>query len=141
MMEFEVKAVEAKLGKLKGQTVYMAVPKTASRATSRQLEDYIINATSLARGDVRNALTSLAEFVNNQLAMGTAIELGDLGMIKPVVNSRQMTDPKEVSAATLKKPLIRFYPKQEMQQAVNRVRVKVDNQYTKEVTESTPEEP
>ncbi|RRD59454.1 HU family DNA-binding protein [Tannerella forsythia] len=130
MIEFEVKERIMSIGEKKGQTVYYAAPKTVQRITARQLEDEIVRATSLARGDVRNALTTLAEFVSSGLQQGASVDLGDLGAIKVVIGAQLMDTPQEVTAATLKTPAVRFFPKQEMLNAAKSVKVKVVNQYT-----------
>lgn len=130
MIEFEVKERIMSIGEKKGQTVYYAAPKIVQRITARQLEDEIVRATSLARGDVRNALTTLAEFVSSGLQQGASVDLGDLGAIKVVIGSQLMDTPQEVTAATLKTPAVRFFPKQEMLNDAKSVKVKVVNQYT-----------
>jgi predicted histone-like DNA-binding protein len=139
MIEFEVKERVMAIGEKKGQTVYYAAPKTQQRVTPRQLEDEIVRATSLARGDVRNALTTLAEFVNSSLQRGASVDLADLGSVKVTIGAQMMNTPEEVTAATLKTPAIRFFPKQEMLNAAKMVKVKVVNQYTKKVTDNDPE--
>jgi len=139
MIEFEVKERVMAIGEKKGQTVYYAAPKTQQRVTPRQLEDEIVRATSLARGDVRNALTTLAEFVNSSLQRGASVDLADLGSVKVTIGAQMMDTPEEVTAATLKTPAIRFFPKQEMLNAAKMVKVKVVNQYTKKVTDNDPE--
>lgn len=139
MIEFEVKERKVKpFGQEEEKTVYYAAPKMNKRRTTRDLENYIINATSLARGDVRNALTSLAEFVNISIQNGDAVELADLGMIKIAVGAKQMDNPREVNVTTLKTPKLQFFPKKEMREAANRVRLKVVNPYagTESETES-----
>lgn len=134
MIEFEVKERVMTIGEKKGRTMYYASPKTVYRVTTKQLENEIIRATSLARGDVRNALTTLAEFVNSSLQRGAAVDLADLGSLKVVIGAQMMDTQAEVTAATLKTPAIRFYPKQEMLAAAKSVKVKVSNQYTKTVS-------
>ena len=141
MIEFEVKERIMTIGDKKGQTVYYASPKTVHRVSTKQLEDEIIHSTSLARGDVRNALTTLAEFVNSNLQRGAAVDLADLGSLKVVIGSQMMDKPEEVTAATLKTPAIRFYPKQEMLAAAKSVKVKVENQYVKTVSVNDSETP
>ena len=136
MIEFEVKQRVMPIGEKKGQTVYYASPKTTQKVTARQLEDEIVRATSLARGDVRNALTTLAEFVNSGLQRGASVDLGDLGAIKVVIGSQMMDKPEEVTAATLKTPVVRFFPKQEMLNAAKQVKVRVVNHYTNSETEN-----
>lgn len=141
MIEFEVKERIMPIGEKKGQTVYFAAPKTQQHITPRQLEDEIVRATSLARGDVRNALTTLAEFVNSGLQRGASVDLGDLGLIKVVIGSQMMDKPEDVTASTLKTPSIRFFAKQEMLEAAKKVKVKVVNAYTKTVSDNDPATP
>ena len=136
MIDFEVKNRVMPIGEKKGQTVYYAAPKNVQRITPRQLENEIVRATSLSRGDVRHALTTLAEFVNNGLQQGAAVDLGDLGLIKVVVGSQMVGTPQEVTAAILKTPVIRFFPKQEMVNAAKSVKVKIVNQYNNTETEN-----
>ena len=131
MIEFEVKEKTMTIGEKKGQQVFYAAPKTVQRITVRNLEDEIVRATSLARGDVRNALATLAEFVNSGLKQGASVDLGDLGTIKVKVGAQMMDSPKDVNASTLKTPAIRFFPKQEMLNAAKSVQVKVVNPYNK----------
>lgn len=138
MIEFEVKQRVMPIGAKKGQTVYYAAPKTVMRVTTKQVEDEIVRATSLARGDVRNALTSLAEFVNSSLEQGASVDLSDMGTLKVVVNPQMMDKAEEVTAATLKTPRIQFYPKSQMVDAAKSVKIKVTNQYTKSVSDNDP---
>lgn len=130
MIDFEVKNRVMPIGEKKGQTVYYAAPKNVQRITPRQLENEIVRATSLSRGDVRHALTTLAEFVNSGLQQGAAVDLGDLGLIKVVITSQMVNTPQEVTHTVLKTPVIRFFPKQDMLNAAKQVKVKIDNSYT-----------
>ena len=136
MITFEVKEREVSIGEKKGQTVYYAAPKSQPRFTAKMVEDRVVQATSLGRGDIRNAFTSLAEVVNAALEIGGSVDLADLGTLKVVVNSQQVDDPKNVNVSTLKTPSIRFYPKSGMLNAAKSVKLKVDNQYTKQSSET-----
>ncbi|ERI86872.1 putative DNA-binding protein [Bacteroides pyogenes F0041] len=128
MIEFEVKSRKMTIGKNKGKTMYYAVPKVSKQhLTSYQLENEIIAATSLTRGDVRNALTSLAETVNRALSRGDSVDLGDLGMLKVIVNPVYKEKEEEVTASALKGPIVRFYPKLGMRQAYKSVQIRVTN--------------
>ena len=134
MIEFEVKDRVMGIGDKKGQTLYYAAPKIYARVTLRQLEDEIVRTTSLARGDVRNALATLAESVNSALQRGAAVDLGDLGdlgLLKVEVGSKMVESPEQVNASILKTPTVRFFPKREMLSAAKAVKVKVVNQYNK----------
>ena len=135
MIEFEVKDRVMGIGDKKGQTLYYAAPKVYVRVTLRQLEDEIVRTTSLARGDVRNALATLAESVNSALQRGAAVDLGDLGLLKVEVGSKMVDSPEQVNASILKTPTVRFFPKREMLSAAKAVKVKVVNQYSKTESE------
>lgn len=135
MIEFEVKDRVMGIGDKKGQTLYYAAPKVYVRVTLRQLEDEIVRTTSLARGDVRNALATLAESVNSALQRGAAVDLGDLGLLKVEVGSKMVDSPEQVNASILKTPTVRFFPKKEMLSAAKAVKVKVVNQYSKTESE------
>ena len=128
MIEFEVRSRKMTIGKNKDKTMYYAVPKVSKHhLTAYQLENEIIAATSLTRGDVRNALTSLAEAVNRALQRGDSVDLGDLGMLKVIINPTMKEKEEEVTSASLKTPIVRFYPKQSMRQAYKSVQTRVVN--------------
>ena len=135
MIEFEVKEKVMPIGEKAGQTVYFAAPKMVQRITSKQMEDDVVRITSLARGDVRNTLTTVAELVNSALERGASVDLGDLGSLRVVIGSQMMDKPEDVTAATLKTPGVRFTPKQEMLNAAKKVKVKVTNKYNKTTSE------
>lgn len=127
MIEFEIKRTVMRIGKYKGETMYYASPKTMQKMTLDEVENAIVHSTSLTKGDVRNALASLAEVVNQGLIRGASIDLGDLGSIKVVVNPIYKQDAKEISVETgLKKPVVRFYPKEQMRLAASKVQLKID---------------
>ena len=132
MIEFEVKERVMNIGEKKGQTLYYAAPKVHPRVTLRQLEDDIVRSTSLARGDVRNAIATLAESVISALKSGSSVDLGDLGAFKVEVNSKMVDTPQEVNASILKTPIVRYFPKQEMLNAAKSVKVKVVNPHNVE---------
>lgn len=127
MIEFEIKRTVMRIGKYKGETMYYASPKTMQKMTLDEVENAIVHSTSLTKGDVRNALASLAEVVNQGLIRGAQVDLGDLGSIKVVVNPIYKQDPKEINVETgLKTPVVRFFPKEQMRLAANKVQLKID---------------
>ncbi|KGN83112.1 hypothetical protein HW49_00335 [Porphyromonadaceae bacterium COT-184 OH4590] len=125
MIEFEVKSRVMPIGPKKGETVYYAAPKSQPKITAKQVEDEIVRATSLTRGDVRNALATFAEIVNSALANGASVDLGDLGSLKVEVTSSMESSAKAVTSKSLKTPTIKFFPKQAMLDAAKSVKVKV----------------
>lgn len=125
MLRFSVKSKKSNFGKHKDQTVYYAQQEMQGRMTLGAVENEIVQRTSLAKGDVRNAIASLAEVVNNALLNGLMVDLGDLGSFKIVANGKQMSSEAEVDATTIKKPRIMHYPKAEMKQHAERVAISV----------------
>lgn len=125
MLNYQVAPKKMTIGKKKGQTMYHAVPVPAPRLNLTQVEEEIVRRTSLSRGDVRNAVASLAEVVNSSLLSGITVDLGDLGTFKVEANGRMMTTEKEVNAASIKTPRIRHYPKHEMRRYAQSVPIAV----------------
>lgn len=126
MIHYEVKKREMKIGKHKGKTMFYAAPKEPVRLTTAMVEEQIVEKTSLARGDVRNAITSLAEVIRSALLLGGVVDLADLGTFKVEANGRMVATEAEVNASTIKTPRIRFYPKHEMRERAKNVGLSVD---------------
>ncbi len=127
MLHYKVGETTARLGKNKGKKVYFAQRVSVTRLTTRAVEDLIVEKTSLSRGDVRHAITSLAEVIRWGVANGLMVELGDLGTFKVDASARQVLSGEEVKASTLKRTVLRFYPRGEMRSAVRSVSIAVDN--------------
>lgn len=72
------KKIVMRIGKNKGKTMYFASPLPQDRTTTRQVEDYIINLTSLSRSDIRSCITALAEVLRNEMLAGHAVDFADL---------------------------------------------------------------
>ncbi|WP_288910513.1 HU family DNA-binding protein [uncultured Bacteroides sp.] len=131
-MEFEIKSRVMNIGNRKGQTVYYAVPKTQDKMTTDMLVERIVRETSLSAGDVKSALISLSNIVNDALKMGMSVDLAELGNLRAVVSSKMMDSPEEVTVAgALKEPKIVFTPKQNMRAAVKAMTRSIDRPDTK----------
>ncbi len=125
-IEFGIKSKVSTLGDRKGQTVYYAWPKMNQHMTNDEVIEHIVDATSLAKGDVKNALTSLTEVVNEALSRGSSVDLAELGSLRVVVSSKMMDSPEEVTVANaLKTPKITFTPKSEMLAAAKSVKLSI----------------
>ena len=127
MIEFEVRSKKQTVGSKKGQTVYYAVTKNGNRLTLEMLCDMIVDETSLSRGDVMNALITLARIVCRGVKMGFSIDLGDLGSLRVYFPSKMMDKEEDVTAETLKTPKIIYTPKAKMRQAARAAEVSVIN--------------
>lgn len=127
MIEFEIKTRTLTLGERKGQTVYYAYPKMQQKMTSKMLVDRIVRETSLSAGDVRSALISLSNVVNDALSLGMSVDLADLGSLRLAVPSKMMDSQEDVTVLkALKNPKIIFTPKSAMRQAALSVGLSID---------------
>ncbi len=128
MIDFIVKSKTTSLVTKKGQTVYYAHPKMNQFLTNDEVIRQIEEATSLTRGDVKNALASLSTVVNRALSNGYGVDLAELGNIRVVVNSRMMDSPEDVTVErALKTPKVVFTPKREMLAAAKQVQLNIDH--------------
>lgn len=140
MLKFNVKEVKVKLkGDAEVKTRYCARPVNAgNHLTAKDLEDEIVTMSTLTRGDIRNAMSCVAEVVERALRRGYSVDLGDLGTIKPVINSRYEERADKVSANSLKTPTIRFFPKKRMRDASKAIQVQVESMKTSGTGSSSP---
>lgn len=137
MIDFTIKKRTLNVGLRKGQTVYYAAPKMQQRMTNKMLVERIVRETSLSAGDVRSALVSLSNVVNDALTMGMSVDLADLGSLRLAVPSKMMDTPEEVTVGkALKTPKILFTPKATMKQAANSVELSIDRSQVTADTDS-----
>lgn len=125
MLIFNVASRKASIGKKKGQTLYFAKAVAGGRLTATAVEDYIADKTTLTRGDVRHAITSLAELVRWALSEGLAVDLADLGSFKVEATSKMVDRMEDVNATIIKQPKVRFFPRRAMVQYAQRVAISV----------------
>ena len=104
MLRFQVKSRKASIGKKKGQILFFAHKQATRRMTLEQVEESISRSTTLTRGDVRAAIASLTDVVNEAILRGDSVDLGDLGTLRVAVGVKQMDKEEDVNASTLRKP-------------------------------------
>lgn len=138
MLRFKRKSRVSHLGKRKGQTLHFAQQQPNPRMTLAMVEDKIAQSTALSKGDVRSAIRALADVVNEALLMGMSVDLGDLGGLKVVAGSACVDTAAEVTARTIRKPRIRYYPKREMEGKAMAVAISVESDETSGATCPTP---
>ncbi|MCD8303977.1 MAG: DNA-binding protein [Prevotellaceae bacterium] len=127
MIEFIIKSRVQPLGSRKGRKVYYASQKVTHTAKIDSSLTDIVQRTSLAKGDMLNALVSLAELVCENLSNGQSADLGPLGSLRVYVPSKMMDTPEEVTVeGALKKPHIVFYPTRAMLKALAKIRMRID---------------
>ena len=127
MLRFQVKSRKASIGKKKGQVLFFAHKQAARRMTLEQVEESISRSTTLTRGDVRAAIASLTDVVNEAILRGDSVDLGDLGILRVSVGAKQMDKEEDVNASALRTPYVRYTPKKAMRLLAKRVSVSVVN--------------
>lgn len=127
MLVYNSASRKLSIGKKKGQTMYYAQVVSTPRLTAKAVEDLIVEKTSLTRGDIRHAITSLAEVIRWALGEGIAVDLADLGSFKVEQHSKMVASEAEVNASILKTARVRFYPRHAMRNQARSVSVAVYN--------------
>lgn len=127
MLRFQVKSRKASIGKKKGQVLFFAHKQASRRITLEQVEESITRSTTLTRGDVRAAIASLTDVVNEAILRGDSVDLGDLGTLRVSVGAKQMDKEEDVNASTLRKPQVRYSPKKAMRLLAKTIPVSVFN--------------
>ena len=127
MMQFIVKPRKATMGKNKGKTVYIAVPKGQQKLSPQMVLDRIVRETSLSEGDARNVIITLRNIIAECARMGTGIDLGDIFSIRVVVPSKMEETEENVSAASLKAPRMTLTWKDSIRKALKELDVEVYN--------------
>lgn len=125
MLVYQVASRKATIGSNKGKTVFYAKPTDAKILSSDAVEDQLISKTMMSRGDIRLALTALAETIQWAIAQGLSVDLGDLGTFKIVAHSKMVLKESDVNASNIKRPRVRFYPRQRMREAARSVSISV----------------
>ena len=131
MLRFQVKSRKASIGKKKGQVLFFAHKQPTRRMTLEQVEESISRSTTLTRGDVRAAIASLTDVVNEAILRGDSVDLGDLGTLRVAVGVKQMDKEEDVNASTLRKPQVRYTPKKAMRLLAKTIPVSVFNPKSK----------
>ena len=132
MLEFTVKSRKATMGKLKGKTVYIAVPKGQQKLTPEMVLERIVRETSLSEGDARNVLITLRNIFIEVIKLGASLDLGDIFSIRTTIPSKMEAKEEDVCAESLKKPRVVVSWKEPIRQALKKIEVEVDNPKRKE---------
>ena len=104
MLEFKVTPRKATMGKMKGKTVYIAVPKGQQKISPEMVLERIVRETSLTEGDARNVIITLRNIISDCARMGTGLDLGDIFSLHVNVPSKMEENEKDVCAKSLKAP-------------------------------------
>ena len=127
MIEFKVAPRKATMGKMKGKTVYIAVPKGQQKISPEMVLERIVRETSLTEGDARNVIITLRNIISDCARMGTGLDLGDIFSLRVNVPSKMEENEKDVCAKSLKAPKLTLTWKESVRKALKELQVDVDN--------------
>lgn len=127
MIEFNVKSRKSTMGKLKGKTVYIAVPKGQQKLSAETVLDRIVRETSLSEGDVSNVVITLRNLIKECARTGIGLDLGDIFSLRVMVASKMEENEKDVTSASLKAPKLLLTWKSTVRESLKKLEVEVDN--------------
>ena len=127
MIEFKVVPRKATMGKMKGKTVYIAVPKGQQKISPEMVLERIVRETSLTEGDARNVIITLRNIISDCARMGTGLDLGDIFSLRVNVPSKMEENERDVCAKSLKAPRLTLTWKESVRKALKELQVDVDN--------------
>ena len=139
MLEFKVSPRKATMGKMKGKTVYIAVPKGQQKISPEMVLERIVRETSLTEGDARNVIITLRNLILECARMGTGLDLGDIFSLRVNVPSKMEENEKDVCAKSLKAPKLTLTWKESVRKALKELQVDVDNPARKKAKDPTTE--
>ena len=139
MIEFKVAPRKATMGKMKGKTVYIAVPKGQQKISPEMVLERIVRETSLTEGDARNVIITLRNLILECARMGTGLDLADIFSLRVNVPSKMEENEKDVCAKSLKAPRLTLTWKESVRKALKELQVDVDNPARKKQKSLTPD--
>lgn len=93
---------------------FMAALVRTPNMTQDELEERIANSTSLAPGDVASVFMSLRFEIGMSIANGRSVETS-FGLFQSQLKVKAVNTLEEVTADTVEKVNIRYYPSKKMQ--------------------------
>lgn len=125
MIKLKIRSKRNTAGKRKGKVLYFAHQCPTPRTSLEDIAKRIESATALSKADVHSCIIALQQAVALELKQGRAVDLGELGTLRPIVSGRMMDRAEEVTASTLKTPQIVYHPSKELRKAVEALPVEI----------------
>lgn len=126
MIELKVRSKRKGVAKRAGQVLYYAhqcpTPRTSLETIAQRIQD----ATALSRADVHACIIALAEAVVEEVAQGRAVDLGDIGRLRPTVGSKLVDKPEDINAYLVDTPRLSYRPSERIRRAVARATIRID---------------
>jgi predicted histone-like DNA-binding protein len=93
---------------------WYATPVNEGKVTQQEIAADIVNLSSLSRGDVTNAISSLIDTVPKYLLLNKSVSLGELGTLRISFTSEGVEKPEEFTASKISGVRILFVPSMEL---------------------------
>ncbi len=75
-----------------------------------KMEEMIVRETSLSKGDVRSVLTTLSDFISDNLTEGYSVSLEEVGTLSIRVQSNGVDKEEDVTVRNIKNVSVGFRP-------------------------------
>lgn len=104
-------------------TVYKIQQVHYSVVDTDTLVDDVAESCGLNRAMTKAALEGLVSRACRFVGMGHAVQLGELGTVKPIFTAKTQETAEELSADNVRNKKIRFYPGSRLQKVVKNISI------------------
>lgn len=104
-------------------TVYKIQQVNYGVVDTQTLIDDVAEACGLNRAMTKAALEGIVSRVCRFVGMGHAVQLGELGTVKPIFTAKTKQTAEELGADNVRNKKIRFYPGARLQQVVKGISI------------------
>lgn len=104
-------------------TVYKIQQVHYSVVDTDTLVDDVAESCGLNRAMTKAALEGLVSRACRFVGMGHAVQLGELGTVKPIFTTKTQETAEELSADNVRNKKIRFYPGSRLQKVVKNISI------------------
>lgn len=104
-------------------TVYRIQQVNYGVMDTKTLVDDVAESCGLNRAITKAVLEALVQRTCRYIGMGHAVQLGDLGTIKPVFNAKTQKTAEELSADNIRTKKVRFFPGMRLREVVKNISI------------------
>ena len=104
-------------------TVYKIQQVNYGTVDTETLIDDIAESSGMNRAMTKAIMEAIVQRACRYIGMGHAVQLGDLGTIKPVFTTKTKETAEELGADNIKSKKIRFYPGARLKQVVKNISI------------------
>jgi predicted histone-like DNA-binding protein len=104
-------------------TVYKIQQVNYGAVDTETLTDDVSEACGMNRAMTKAIIEAIVQRTCRYIGMGMAVQLGDLGTIKPVFTTKTKETVEELGADNVRNKKIRFYPGSRLQKVVKNISI------------------